>query len=143
MRKIVEESESSLDYLSVYTTLRNSVLARNGGRMSLQETFASTAAKSSFDAGASLIVVLTNSGATVRMVAKYRPKATILAVTSSEATARSLNTLRGVISTVISLDKGVDAVCAEALAYAKRVGVDGCVAGGQAVLVNEEREGVQ
>merc|ERR1719487_1403997 len=53
MRKIVEESETNLDYLSVYNDLRRQTLERAGNsRMATIEAFASTAAKTSFDAGA-------------------------------------------------------------------------------------------
>jgi len=141
MRKIVEEAETSLDYLSVYNDIRKQVLKRDT-RMSTIEAFASSAAKTSFDAGAPLIVCLTESGATVRYVAKYRPKATVMAVGSCEAVARRLNTIRGVISMIIP-QGDTDTICAQALEYAKKIGVDGCVSGASAVLVTEEREGSQ
>jgi len=139
MRKIVEEAESSLDYLAVYNDIRRQVLKRDS-RMATIEAFASSAAKTSFDAGAALIVCLTESGNTVRFVAKYRPKATILSVGSCEAVARRLNTMRGVISMIHPVEDA-DKTCADALEYAKRIGVDGCVSGAMAVLVTEEREG--
>ena len=43
MRKIVEEAESSLDYLGLYNDIRNSVLAKNA-RMDVLESMTSTVA---------------------------------------------------------------------------------------------------
>merc|ERR1712232_48064 len=99
MRRIVEEAEKGLDSMGVSLFIRSQVLAV-AGRMTSMESYASTAAKSANDSGSPLIVVLTGSGTTVRMVAKYRPKATIMAITAGETMQRQLNTLRGVISLV-------------------------------------------
>jgi len=139
MRKIVEEAEGSLDYKAMFNQIRDQVLSRDK-RMSIIEAFASTVSTDAEKVGAALIVVVTQSGNTVRLVAKYRPRATILAVTDCEANARSLNTLRGVISVIMPFDKGIEAVTAEGIAYAKRIGVDGCISGAPVVLVREERE---
>eukprot|EP00501_MAST-03F_sp_TOSAG23-6_P001044 GSMAST32.ASY1.ANO1.1087.1 assembled CDS len=54
------------------------------------------------DIGAKAIVVLTQSGATARLVAKYRPSQPILCLTPSTDTARNTNgLLRGVTSRVM------------------------------------------
>jgi pyruvate kinase len=142
MRKIVEEAEASLDYLTLYSDIRKLVLQRDT-RMDTVEAMTSTVVKTAADAGAVLIIVLTESGETARFVAKYRPKATILAVTSSEYTARSMNTLRGTISFITSLDDAVDNIAKKGMEHAKRVGCDGMVSGAPVVLVSEEREGAQ
>lgn len=147
MRKIVEEAEGSLDYLSIYNDIRKQTLRRQV-KMAHVEAFSSTIVKTSMDSGAALIIALTESGNTVRFIAKYRPKATILAVTSSECVARSLNTLRGVISkldpTVLeNLQKdGEEKVVKDALEYAKRVGCEGVLPGGIAVLVTASATGL-
>mmetsp|Transcript_57546 Transcript_57546/g.102975 ORF Transcript_57546/g.102975 Transcript_57546/m.102975 type:complete len:737 (-) Transcript_57546:155-2365(-) len=142
MRKIVEEAENSLDYISLFNAIRSSVLAKEG-RMTPIEAVASTVAKSATDAGAPLILVFTASGNTVRVIAKYRPKATILAVTNSEATARYLLTLRGVISMITSLDEAVDEIATRAIEHAKRIGCEGVTSGKSVVCITEEREGHQ
>merc|ERR1712196_658674 len=51
-----------------------------------------------FDLGAKLIVCISKSGYTARMVAKYRPTQPILAVTDVEKTAQHLSISRGVHS---------------------------------------------
>merc|ERR1712070_151088 len=85
MRKIVEEAERNIDQGALFNETRNQVLVRNQRRMAADEAYASTTVKSAQDAGAVLIIALANTGDSVRLIAKYRPKATILAVTKSEA----------------------------------------------------------
>jgi len=140
MRKLCEEAEKSLDYMTIYNDMRSAVLARDT-RMNAVEAMTSTVVKTAQDAGAPLIICFTESGSTVRFVAKYRPRATILAVTTCEEVARSLNTLRGTISLITSLEGESDAIAKTAIEYARRVGCDGVVSGAPVVLVTEEREG--
>jgi pyruvate kinase len=143
MRKIVQEAEGSLDYQALYQDIRTQVLSRDT-RMDATEAMTSTVVKTAADSGAALILVFTETGGTVRYVAKYRPKATILAVTSSEYTARSLNTLRGTISFLTDISgPPTDTIAQLAMEYAKRVGCEGMVTGAPVVLVTEEREGHQ
>ena len=59
------------------------------------EALVSAAVSASFDEKAAMIVVITESGATARQVAKYRPEAPILAMTCNEKTARVLQLCRG------------------------------------------------
>jgi len=137
MRRIVEEAESFIDYMSLYLKTRESVLRRNA-LMSEREAFASSAVKQATDAGCQVIVVLTETGTSVRLVAKYRPEATILAVTASESTARQLLMLRGVVSAVIPFDCPLDAIVLKALVQAKNMNL--CQSGDLAVLCREVRD---
>ncbi len=50
--------------------------------MSTQEAIASSAVKTAIDMGAKMMVVLTESGTTARLVAKYRPEQPILVLTA-------------------------------------------------------------
>merc|ERR1712130_389928 len=98
------------------------------------------AAKSAADSGASLIAVLTETGTTARLIAKYRPKATIVAFTGRERTARSLTALRGVKTVVINTDGDIEEVALKAIDQLKSV----CPAvkpGASVVLVTEHRAG--
>jgi pyruvate kinase len=147
MRKIVEEAERNIDQGALYNETRRQVLARNERRMSSIEAYASAAAKTALDAGACLIIALTETGKSVRFLAKYRPKATILAVTKSEATARGLNILRGVTSWVCPesqwmelQSKGPESIAGPAIDYAKRLSIENVKSGAPAVLVIEERK---
>jgi len=108
--------------------------------MTQDEAVACTAAKSSADAGAGLIVVMTESGTTARLISKYRPKAVILAVTNSEAVALQLLTLRGVRSLVTNIEN-IEECFKDAIEYARKAGCEGVVPGANVVLVSEQRGG--
>merc|ERR1711957_423975 len=103
---------------------------------------ASSASKSSFDIGAPLIVCFCGTGNTVRLIAKYRPKATILGCTGSDEMAKGLLSLRGVISMVDSnMNDDVMAIARRAIDFATKVGVDGMKPGAKVILLAEQREG--
>jgi len=138
------EAEKGLDYMAMYLFLRQSLLSQ-AGRMSSQEAYASTAVKTAADCGAPLMIVLTGTGSTCRLIAKYRPKATVLAVTKSEPVQRQLLTLRGVISMIdpSELKDSVNDIYHRAIAYAKEIGIPGVVVGSKVIVINEEREGEQ
>ena len=52
--------------------------------------------KAALDMGAPLILALTETGQTARLIAKYRPPQIIFAITASETCARQLQVTRGV-----------------------------------------------
>lgn len=60
------------------------------GFMPVSEAVASSAVKTAIDVGARMLVVLTESGRTARMVSKYRPQQPILVLTSSAETTRQV-----------------------------------------------------
>merc|ERR1712007_386375 len=99
MRRICEEAEAVLDYSSLYLSTREGVLAKCKTVASV-ESVCSSAVKACVDSDAPLIVVLTETGHSARMVAKYRPKAVILAISASETTVRQLLCVRGVVPLV-------------------------------------------
>jgi len=141
MRRIVEEAERAVDFNSMYMAIRGQVLKKHY-RMSANEAYASSAVKTAADAGAPLIICLTETGSTARILSKYRPSAAILAITNSEYVARYLLSSRGVLSMVMKDMSGKpDDIAKSGMEFAKRVGVDGVVSGAKCVLITEEREG--
>merc|ERR1711972_503502 len=76
MRKICERAEQVLDYKTIYLHTRMRVL--QAGLMSQVESVCSSAVKCTVDSDCSLIVALTESGQTARLIAKYRPRAPII-----------------------------------------------------------------
>lgn len=84
------EAESLIDYDSQYDHIRHKML-ENGHTITSGESLASSAVKTARDLGAKLIIVLTETGNTARLVAKYRPTAPILALTRNESIARQMN----------------------------------------------------
>lgn len=95
MAKICVEAEGIIDYASRFNGLRADIKAR--GALSVAESVASSAVKTAMDLKACLIIVCTETGNTVRLVAKYCPNIPILALTAEDFVARqSAGILRGV-----------------------------------------------
>ncbi len=95
MATIAHETESSLDYARL--------LHEREGWASAQtdELIALSACRTAQSLGAPAIVALTSSGSTVARVAKYRPKAIVLALTPNPAIAGKLLLYWGVHPVVI------------------------------------------
>merc|ERR1712187_103358 len=87
------------------------------------EALCNSAVKAAIDSKAALIVALTETGSTARMLAKYRPEAPILAITASDSTSRQMLLLRGVVSMLTASFVGTDSVIQKALAAAKELGI--------------------
>jgi pyruvate kinase len=137
MRRICEEAEAVVEYDSLYLSLRQLTLSKFS-TMSAVESVCSSAVKATVDAGCPLIVALTETGHTARLIAKYRPKATVLAISASETTVRQLLCVRGVVPMLTASFVGTDSVIQKALVRAK---ADGMVKSGDAaVCVHGQRE---
>ncbi|MEE4137338.1 MAG: pyruvate kinase [Desulforhopalus sp.] len=90
LARCAEISEASLDYEAILAAgLRN---RRPTATDSISYASCSIAA----DLGAAAIVTATSSGSTARMVARYRPKTPIIAVSPNQASLRKLQLIRGV-----------------------------------------------
>jgi pyruvate kinase len=129
MRRICEEAEAVLDYSNLYLSTHTSVLAKS--KIDTVESVCSSAVKACIDSEAPLILVLTETGHTARMVAKYRPKGVVLAITASETTARQLLCVRGVVPMLTASFVGTDSIIAKGLAKAK---ADGLVKAGDTIV---------
>merc|ERR1711879_386618 len=99
--------------------------------MSPVESIASSAVKATIDSECPLIVALTETGHTAVAIAKYRPRATILAITASESTVRQLLCVRGVVPFLTASFVGTDSVIKKALSRAKN---DGMVSSGDCIV---------
>jgi len=130
MRRICEEAEAVIDYPSLYLSRRMGVMAHNG-EMESVESICSAAVKAAIDSKCPLIVALTETGHTARLIAKYRPAATILAISASESTVRQLLCVRGVVPMLTASFVGTDSVITKALVRAK---ADGMVKAGDCVV---------
>ncbi|CEG43953.1 pyruvate kinase [Plasmopara halstedii] len=87
MARICVQAEGAIHYDNVYQSLRNAVL-ETYGPLSTQEAIASSAVKTAIDIKAKMIVVLTESGATARLVSKFRPSMPVLVLTAMVSSAR-------------------------------------------------------
>eukprot|EP00928_Gymnodinium_smaydae_P018030 TRINITY_DN1686_c0_g1_i6.p1 TRINITY_DN1686_c0_g1~~TRINITY_DN1686_c0_g1_i6.p1 ORF type:complete len:251 (-),score=60.11 TRINITY_DN1686_c0_g1_i6:300-1019(-) len=122
MRRICEQAENVLDYGQIFLSTRLSVLAIEKSLTPVEST-CSSAVKTTIDSGCQLIVALTETGQTARLIAKYRPKCPILAISASETTVRQLLGFRGVIPTLTASFVGTDSVITKAIAFAKEKGI--------------------
>jgi pyruvate kinase len=84
------------------------------GLQSLPEAVAGAACELAEHVGASVIVAWTEMGATARLVAKHRPRRPILALCTSDATARRLALVWGVIPLVVEKADDTDTMLEKA-----------------------------
>lgn len=86
------EAEGSRNYNLLHQSIRNTI-AMKYGKLSIGESIASSAVKTSLDVGAKLIIVLSDSGKMANYVAKFRPAIPVLMVTPSLVAARQASGL--------------------------------------------------
>lgn len=91
MARIAERTESALEYREIFT--KQSLKQQTTVTDAISQAVANTA----LDLDAKAIISSTQTGYTARMVAKYRPKAPIIAVTASEDVMRGLALSWGVV----------------------------------------------
>lgn len=84
----LHEAEDPSGYDEIFTLMKSSKKARSS--MPEAESCASSAVKMSCDIMAKAIIVLSETGETARLLAKFHPHAQILAVCASETVARQI-----------------------------------------------------
>ena len=120
MAHICREAESVIDYQGLYLAVRGSTISQFD-HMVTSEAIASSAVKTALDMNAKMLVVLTESGNTARMVAKYRPECPILVLTPSKNVAQQcFGLLRGTECRVIGSMMGTAGI----LVRAAKIGVE-------------------
>lgn len=113
------EAESIINYDAQYASIRSSVLSAVGS-ITPAESVASSAVKTSRDVNATLIVVLTETGTTARLIAKYRPGIPIIAITPSEIVARQIQGyLKNTFAKTVAVGLSYDDSLKVALDFAK------------------------
>jgi len=124
MSSICVEAESAINYGKLYLATRNSVIVDNkGAPLDTPEAIASSAVKTVHDMRAKMIVVLTESGNTARLVAKYRPPCPFLVLTSSPEIARQCEgVLRGATAVIVGSMMGTDSILIRAAMMGKEFG---------------------
>jgi pyruvate kinase len=115
MERIAVTAEASMDFHFVETDDRRSI--------GVTEAVSAAACELAYDLGAGAIVSATQSGATARAVARNRPGAPIVAVTSSDAVARQLRVVWGVVPEVVRPSETIEDMMDSAMraALASRV----------------------
>jgi len=117
------EAEGAINFDSLYQAVRNTTLNKYG-RLSTSESIASSAVKTAIDVKAKAIIVCSESGATARQVAKFRPYVQVHVITTNTWTARQCNgVLKGCTSKLMSCindtEKTIEEVIAGVLASGK------------------------
>jgi pyruvate kinase len=125
MRRICEEAEAVISYTG------STVPREPAGAMNTTEAVCAAAVRGAYDAQCPVILALTETGHTALLLAKYRPQATIFAVTASENTARCMLIVRGVVTMLTASFQGTDSVIKKAIEKCK---ADGLVTSGQNVV---------
>lgn len=118
MAKICVEAEGCVNYPSVF----RSITQNSEKPLSLEEAICLSAVSSASEVMAGLIVVITETGKTARLVAKYKPFQPILALCMSASVIRQLNCSRGVITLKIPSFLGTDNLINNAIKYAQESG---------------------
>ena len=104
MARIAERTEAALEYREIF------IRQASAQQRSVTEAISQAVANSALELDAKAIVTPTETGYTARMVAKYRPKAPVIAVTRDESVMRRLNLVFGVFPM-----KGYDAATTDEL----------------------------
>ncbi len=86
------EAEGSRNYNLLHQSIRNTIVMKYG-KLTVGESIASSAVKTSIDVGAKVIVVLSDSGKMAGYVAKFRPSIPVLMVTANLVAARQASGL--------------------------------------------------
>ncbi|GAB7388640.1 pyruvate kinase [Bacillaceae bacterium] len=102
MDRIALRTEQALAYREILNE------ASSGKQLTVTDAISQAVANAALDLDATAIVTPTESGHTARMIAKYRPKAPIVAVTPHEEVQRKLSLVWGVYPTTADYAESID-----------------------------------
>ncbi|GFR83521.1 pyruvate kinase [Elysia marginata] len=94
--QICQEAENALYYDATFRDLRFATPVPTN----VTHATSIAAVEAAIRGPASAIIVVTNSGRSARLIARYRPHCIIIAITKSQDTARNLNLHRGIFSVI-------------------------------------------
>nr|AIT70017.1 pyruvate kinase [Ahnfeltiopsis flabelliformis] len=137
MVDICREAERMLDYQTVFRALRSHHRETD---ITVTETITSSAVKTAYDINAAIIICLTETGNTARLICKYRPVSPVICVTSNETTARQLFLHRGAFPMVVGSMVGTESLIARVINRSKAAGF--IQKGDFVVVISGMREGV-
>lgn len=104
MHRICHEAEGAILYTPLYTEL----LSLTPKPLDPVQSLAAAAVSTALGLNASAIIVLTTTGETARLIAKFRPRCPIVTVTRSEITSRKVHLYRGCFPLYIPTTKADD-----------------------------------
>ncbi|KAF4713198.1 hypothetical protein FOZ63_006376, partial [Perkinsus olseni] len=122
----------------IQRSICEAVMNANPEGLCTSEAVCASAVKTAIECDASIIVALTETGNTARLLAKYRPSQQILALSAFESTVKHLALSRGVMALQVPSFQGSDHILHNALAHAKQMGM--CRVGDKVVAVHGMQE---
>lgn len=114
MRKIALRIEDSIDYEAGLKNLKD--------EMTTTFAIGKATAQAAYDLNVKAIITATSSGYTSKAISKFRPKAPIIAATTTEAVRRKLSLVWGVYSVLSEITEKTDEVIDESLKAAMDAG---------------------
>jgi len=133
--KEAEAVEAAAEYPSLFQALRETTLG-----VTTPEVVCSYAVRVANDLAASVIIVITETGSSARLVCKYRPSVPVLCITNARHTANFLLLTRGTVPIHVSNIKGSDQLILQAMGKALGLGV--AKSGSLVVVIHGVIEGV-
>lgn len=121
MAQVCLEAESKINHRELFLKLREVGIKKP--EFNVADSVSSSAVKTSWDLQAKLIVALSKSGKTARLVSKYRPHCPILAITCERRVACTLLITRGVNPYLVEEIAGVEVTAEKGIARAIETGL--------------------
>jgi len=139
MCKEAERVEAETDHSVLFEALREASQASTG-KVSVPEVVCSYAVRGSVDLSADLVITLTETGSTSRLVSKYKPRVPIICITHSDRVANFLLLTKAAIPYVVPTSVSSDELIKAAMAKAKALGL--CKSGSLVVIVQGVISGI-
>ena len=95
LARVIEETESAINYQDLY-------IERGKKHLNTAQAISHAACSVSYDQDIKILITMTHSGSTARMVSRYRPAARIIAMTPVEEISRQLSIVWGITPIVVS-----------------------------------------
>ena len=94
LTRVIEETEAAINY-------QDSYIARGKKHLNTAQAISHAACSVAYDQDIKILITMTHSGSTARMVSRYRPASRIIAMTPIEEISRQLSIVWGITSIVI------------------------------------------
>ena len=94
LNRVIEETESAINYQDHY-------IARGKRHLNTAQAISHAACSVAYDQNIKILITMTHSGSTARMVSRYRPAAQIIAMTPIEEICRQLSIVWGITPFVV------------------------------------------
>jgi len=118
---LLTERELKLKYVQIYEKIFLHSWTPSSLHKGDQESIASSAVKTAFEINASIIIVLTQTGAMTRFVAKYRPACSIMCITDNPNVARQCLCLRSTFPLLVGSMTGTESLIGRAVEVARDI----------------------